>query len=184
MLKRIKDKIFPNRWRNYLIGEYVAGHWFYYYKNVQYLHNKRQALFQVAVKESEYGITYSDLLACTSLTKKALNAGDIGMAHTYLNALETYTGLVFNHSTLFKICDAVILMDGEPEHVETEEWTLKKRQAFENSDEVKGFFFGCAQRTLSDFSRFKNDISIGDYMRQQEVKTIESLFLNLITEKK
>lgn len=183
MIDKLISKFQRNKWRNYLVAEYIGGHWFYTYKNVMYLHNRRQFLFQMALKESEYGISYTDLLACTNLVKNALQTNDIGKAYTYLNTLETYTSMMFNHKAIFKLCDAIILMDSEPELTKDEEWTLKKQKAFENNEEVKGFFFGTLQRTLMDLNKLSNDILIEDYMRREEVKRIESLFLNMITEK-
>jgi hypothetical protein len=89
--------------------------------------------------------------------------------------------MAFNHDTIFKMCDAIILMDGEPEAPEGEEWTLKKRRAFDNSDEVKGFFFATLERTLKGLNKLQSDTSIADYMRLQEIQQAEKIFLNMIT---
>jgi hypothetical protein len=180
----VLDKLFKNKWRNYLMAHRVAGHWFYTYKNVQFLHNRRQFLFQNALKESEYGITYEDNLACSHLTVEAARVGDMGKVIAYQNALQTYLGLAFNHQTTFKLCDAIILMDNEPELTKDEEFTLKKKSAFENSDEVKGFFLKCIESTLKDLGRLQNDISIADYLSRREAMLIEKQFLDLIIGKK
>ena len=173
-----------NKWRDFLICHYVDGHIFYTYKNVQLLHLKRQTALQVAMKQAEYGITFADLKVCIKMMHEAMQRNDIGKAYTYLNVLDTYTDLAINSENLFKIGDAVILMGDEPERTDGENWTLKKRAAFEKSDEVKGFFFTIAESTLKDMNKLRSDIRIEDYMSLQTTKQIESLFSSMITEKK
>jgi hypothetical protein len=173
-----------NKWRDFLISHYVDGYTFYTYKNVQLVHNKRQYALQVAIKQAEYGITYADLKSCIKLMQEAISKNDIGKAYTYLNVLDTYTDLAISTENIFKICDAVVLIGSEPEKVEGEEWSIIKRKAFERSEEVRGFFFRCAERTLRDMNKLQRDILIEDYMSLQIVKETESLFLKMISGKK
>ena len=182
MIKNIIQRFQRNKWRNYMNAHYVGGHWFYTYKNVMYLHNRRQFLFQMALKNNEYGVSYEELAACTSLIKNALQTNDIGKAFTYINTLETYMSMPYNMNNLFKLCDSIILMDKEPELNDNEEWTLKKRQVFDNSDEVKGFFFAHLQDMLTAIGKLSEGILIVDYMRKAEVQRIDSLFLNMISD--
>jgi hypothetical protein len=169
-----------NKWRNYLMAHKINGHWFYTYKNVQLINNARMKRFQLAIKDLENGVSKADIKACIRLAMNAIEAGKPIEAATYLQTLNTYTDLLYSDTLMFNIAEPIILMENEAEEPEGEYWTLKKKDAYQNSESVQGFFLSIAEKTSRDTRRLLSDISIEAYLRQEQVKKIESLFLNLI----
>ena len=75
--------------------------------------------------------------------------------------------------------DKIILIDDEPEEPNSL-YTSKKREMFDKSDEVKGFFLLVAQSILKDIGRLSKDIRIEDYLKGKIVQQTELRLRQLI----
>jgi hypothetical protein len=165
--------------REYLTPTRIAGHTFWSYNNALEIPTKRQLFFQTALREAELGVTTEDLRAIIQLVATELNAGDVYRASQYIGMLEMYLDLYTNHEVMFKISDSIILIDDEPEDPNSL-YTAKKREMFDKSDEVKGFFLLVAQSILKDIGRLSQDTPIEDYLKGKIVQQTELRLRQLI----
>lgn len=144
---------------------------------------KRSIAFSYACKNLDYGLVKQDLIHGLEMILEAnegKKSNDIASLSNYmLTNLQGFTP----SSVLFEVANCFVLLDGEDEKELSPEYSLKKKQLCERSEEIEIFFLTCALNILKAMNYLSKDIEIEDYSRVTPQRESEKLFLNAIPRK-
>lgn len=160
--------------------EHIAGHTFSYWESPIGIPYKRVLAYFQAQKEAALGVGEKDLRAYIKVFREAFNNGNRAQQGALIEALEAQLNLFASWRNIFRLANALILIDGEPIKEMSAKHSQLKYALCEKNEEVRAFFLSRAWATLTTLKASATPIPPLDYLRQPEVKQTEDLFLRLI----
>ena len=141
---------------------------------------RRVALFE-AVHDAGLGVNREDLEKFILLMRESANNKDFATIAQTLGMLEAYIDLHANSKNIFRVASLLFMLDGEnPDKLEAEPMK-RKEWLFDNDIEFRSFFLRRGYALLMSFSSSSiGHIRIEDYLKQDNVKLTEHLFLKLV----
>ena len=143
----------------------------------------RVVAFNRATKNVDYGMTSSDIRQTVDFILKANEAKDTNSVATYANyihaSLDEYTPI----RVLWEVCNTFILLDDEPTDKLSLEFSQKKRQLCEASEEIEVFFLIAAINILHRIGVLSSSTQIEDYSRSGLIYQHEQACMKLIGKK-
>ena len=141
---------------------------------------RRVALFE-AVHDAGLGVNRDDLEKFILLMRESANNKDFATIAQTLGMLEAYIDLHANSKNIFRVASLLFMLDGEnPDKLEAEPMK-RKEWLFDNDTEFRSFFLQRGYALLMSFSSSSiGHIRIEDYLKQDNVKLTERLFLKLV----
>ena len=179
ILKYFKGKsVRHTYWENPVM---IAGHRFYAPKNMAAVYVRRAQRFQMALRETEIGITIDESKKVAKMMKKAFNEKDDARLGFYIEALNAHAALSCFNKNVFDVASAVTLIDDEnPEKSYSPEHQEKKHKLYYASEDVRAFFFSTYNDARKNSGLSMLNLSGVDYLRSQQVQRAEKI-LRMIT---
>lgn len=158
----------------------LHGHSFAYWETPMNVPYKRALAYFQAQREASLGVGEQDLRAYIEAFRKAFNEGDKSRQGALIEMLESQLSLFASWRNIFRLANALILIDDEPIKDFTPEHTKLKYDLCEGDEVIKAFFLSQAWNSLASLKVLRTNTPPWDYLNQEEVKKTEDLFCKLI----
>lgn len=119
-------------------------HKFYVFNSFDYSYYGRFQQFILALHETDLRIAETDLDKCEDLIIGHINTANLHGISQVVQKQAEFRNQYAYEKNLFKLANAMIVLDEEPLKVLEEKWTRKKAELFEESLEVRAFFLSIA----------------------------------------
>lgn len=161
--------------------EKVEGHLFRYYENPLLAPYQRQLAYFQAQKEAALGVGEEDLDVYIELTLEALRKSDTTRAIVVLEVLKQQSTLYASWRNTFRLANPIILLPDEPLLEMSPAHSERKEKLCQEVPAIQSFFLSTAWATLTELKLSSTPIPPLAYIRKEEVKAIEKLFLNYLS---
>lgn len=158
----------------------VNGHLFRVFKNPLQAPQKRILAYFAAMHENQLGVTHEHLLAFFKMSEQAFNQKNFSRVIKLQGILESYVNLYAQSENLLRLAMPIVLLEGEPVDDLQDEYITKKKELCESSEDVRAFFLSIAWSSVSKSEQSKTLTELLDYLKDQKVKEVESIFLKSI----